>query len=1083
MSEPIRKEQIAEEGLFDNVIKPMIVAREEFDKLNVVIKSTAENLGKLNASESAKNVRELVDAEAKLNEVYEAKKTVQRANIDNENEIVKRRRELSELSKTHQRDIEAENRLINDKNGSISANAKALAEMQAQNKTLTTTLKTLAKQYETNQISLEQYSSKSGVLIQEQTKLKVAMGEAQIAMKAQIKEQNAAEGSIDALTHRLGQLRDAQRKMTPEFRENSEAGKFLQITIKQLEEQVNSLNQRSGNFHGSVGNYVEALDTLNARFESGEMSIREMSRAIKEYQLIAMRAGKDSAIGKEALQQAAQYTDQIGDLQRETQMLASDTRTLDAAMTFAKGLAGIYQVHQGFKAMGMGGEQFEKTMQKLVAIQSIFNGAKQIEAFFNKSNLVLLKNLNIVTKAQSAALVFQTKVQNALTAAKVRGAVAANALKIAMLGIVALGIGAVIFGIVKAFQYFTKNTSKASEETKKLAEQQKKLKEETDAENKSIAEQSAKFVGLITQLKTTNANSKERNDLMKKINTEYGTTLTNLSDEAKFQEQANYAVAQYIALQRTKFRMQKKEERFTQLLEKELALENKINKAIKDGTQFRGMVLVDLEAKRQELRDLGVSEAEISKRFTDTDVRTDFEKWNDELDDTRKRLKWVAGDTALLQSEIDALMGTTFKGAKTTERSTKATKENTTSTKENTTATEQHIDTKKELNDLLFEISETEDEYFNRFKTSQADQEDAVREKYFNLIQAAKYYNEEQKKQIIDTATLEAAQEYELGKIRKAAAQKTEVEKLEALNKQRELDNIKKAKTQDEFNELEKQRKIDHLEGLLSIEQKYGEKTIDTEIAIASARQDLKEKDEKNSEQLAKSIEQIYTKSADNAIQALQRQSDAAGNMFNAFSQMAQHGTIEMSQSMAAMIDRQEQIQRQQEKIEQRKLRMQRASSVGTILTKALDSGKSVPEALAEVGAFLAASEALMPSFYEGTENTGKGGNLDANGGFIAKLHKGERVITENQNRLIGDVSNPVVADVVYKWRTGQLENNGGNSAQLMHTLTNEMREIKKAIQNQPQQVVGLEETLSGVVKLATSTRKGSHTKTSRYHD
>jgi hypothetical protein len=1072
MSEPIRKEQIAEEGLFDNVIKPMLVAREEFDKLNVVIKSTAENLGKLNASESAKNVRELADAEAKLNEVYETKKTIQRANIDNENEIVRRRRELSELSKTHQRDIEAENRLINDKNGSISANAKALAEMQAQNKTLTATLKTLAKQYETNQISLEQYSSKSGVLIQEQTKLKVAMGEAQIAMKAQIKEQNAAEGSIDALTHRLGQLRDAQRKMTPEFRENSEAGKFLQITIKQLEEQVNSLNQRSGNFHGSVGNYVEALDTLKQKFESGTMGIREMSREIREFQAIAMRARAEgnTVVEKQALQLAAQYTDQIGDLQRETQMLASDTRTLDAAMTFGKGIAGASAMYQGFRALGLEGAKFEETMQKMVAVNSILNGVKQVEAVLNKSNWVLIKNLNIVTKAQSAALIFQTKAQNVLTAAKVRGAVAAKALNAAMLGFIGLGIAAFVFTIVKAFQYFNKT---ADETVKK-----QKILKDTQAEvAKGMADLNAKVAEMRTNFDLAKEGIISKEKALESYNKEFGDTLGYADDlneaEELFVAKTDAYIKATMLRQQAQILMQKAaEEQVNFLLATEQDQRSAVEKTFNSISKGLAQVFNYSTAGLVNLNEFADKAAEVTQKVA-------ISRTQQSAAENSRIFSELAADMLKQAALIDA------------EFSLGEKKKNERIRKERHKTVKQEKDFQSLLmNQRLAELDNFVKamEGFNQrqtlnVKTEFEKQRFLVTQQYAELIRMAKKYN-------VDTKALEEARNKEIEDINQEELKsklktelESEIEKLEALNKQRELDNIKKAKTQDEFNELEKQRKIDHLEGLLAIEQKYGEKTIDTEIAIASARQDLKEKDEKNSEQLAKSIEQIYTKSADNAIQALQRQSDAAGNMFSAFSQMAEHGTIEMSQSMAAMIDRQEQIQRQQEKIEQRKLRMQRASSVGTILTKALDSGKSVPEALAEVGAFLAASEALMPSFYEGTENTGKGGNLDANGGFIAKLHKGERVITENQNRLIGDVSNPVVADVVYKWRTGQLENNGGNSVQLMHTLTNEMREIKKAIQNQPQQIIGLEETLTGVVKLATATRKGSHTKTSRYHD
>jgi TP901 family phage tail tape measure protein len=303
-------------------------------------------------------------------------------------------------------------------------------------------------------------------------------------------------------------------------------------------------------------------------------------------------------------------------------------------------------------------------------------------------------------------------------------------------------------------------------------------------------------------------------------------------------------------------------------------------------------------------------------------------------------------------------------------------------------------------------------------------------------------------------------------------------------NYQAELDKIaanelKRAEDLALEKELIEKRRVSELVDLeYDLADKLNQINEDILDRQKKTEEDVKKDKESSAMEIAKRIEDFYNRAADNAIASLQRQIDAAANMYNAFAQLAAQGNIQASQSMAEMIERQEQLQRRQEQIERRKLAMQRATGASAILTKAIESGKPLPEALAEMGVFLATT---LPSFYEGTENTGKGGKLDSNGGFIAKLHKGERVITENQNRLIGDVSNPVVADVVYKWRTGQLENNAGNSAELMHTLNQKLDSVVKAIQNQPQQIVGLEETLSGMVKLTVNTRKGSHTNSNKF--
>jgi hypothetical protein len=67
-----------------------------------------------------------------------------------------------------------------------------------------------------------------------------------------------------------------------------------------------------------------------------------------------------------------------------------------------------------------------------------------------------------------------------------------------------------------------------------------------------------------------------------------------------------------------------------------------------------------------------------------------------------------------------------------------------------------------------------------------------------------------------------------------------------------------------------------------------------------------------------------------------------------------------------------------------------------TALTKTLTD-------ITTLSAFLGA----LPSFFVGTEDTGKANNaLDSNGGRLSILHDNERVITAEQNKQIGKLSN-----------------------------------------------------------------------------
>ena len=81
-----------------------------------------------------------------------------------------------------------------------------------------------------------------------------------------------------------------------------------------------------------------------------------------------------------------------------------------------------------------------------------------------------------------------------------------------------------------------------------------------------------------------------------------------------------------------------------------------------------------------------------------------------------------------------------------------------------------------------------------------------------------------------------------------------------------------------------------------------------------------------------------------------------------------------------------------------------------------------------------------IPAFYEGTDNTGKGGNLDSNGGFLAVLHENEMVLNSKQTtKLNGMTRDEVVeyASIGKTMRTNPVVNVDTNS-------------IVEAIKNQP---------------------------------
>lgn len=66
---------------------------------------------------------------------------------------------------------------------------------------------------------------------------------------------------------------------------------------------------------------------------------------------------------------------------------------------------------------------------------------------------------------------------------------------------------------------------------------------------------------------------------------------------------------------------------------------------------------------------------------------------------------------------------------------------------------------------------------------------------------------------------------------------------------------------------------------------------------------------------------------------------------------------------------------------------------------------------------FLTAFIRTLPAFYEGTENTGKGGDVDNKGGFLSVLHPNERVMTAEQNKALNGLSNNDIVTIANLWK------------------------------------------------------------------
>lgn len=219
--------------------------------------------------------------------------------------------------------------------------------------------------------------------------------------------------------------------------------------IKSFDQAVNSLNKDVNTLQGTVQDgagtdvFSQRLTELNAKVEAGGMTMREMTKTMKEYQNIAAAAGMDSPVGQAAIAAAGELRDSIGDIKSQVNALSSDTVKLDTAMGALQGGAAVFQGIESAMAMaGVENEDLMKTMVKLQAVQGLMNATNEIAVLLNKEHVVGMQVRAVYERAYAVAVGQST-----------------GAMKVFRLALIATGIGALIVGLGLLISNWEKVTS------------------------------------------------------------------------------------------------------------------------------------------------------------------------------------------------------------------------------------------------------------------------------------------------------------------------------------------------------------------------------------------------------------------------------------------------------------------------------------------------------------------------------------------------------------------------------------------------------------------------------------------------
>jgi len=119
-------------------------------------------------------------------------------------------------------------------------------------------------------------------------------------------------------------------------------------------------------------------------------------------------------------------------------------------------------------------------------------------------------------------------------------------------------------------------TGDLGDETTKLSRKQIALNTVRDETIRRTADEAAELKLLINQVKNTNQTQQERGDIIDTINSKYGLTLKNLSDEKKFIEQLDVAYSNFVETLKKKIFLEVKQEELTTLIKEQITLEEQL---------------------------------------------------------------------------------------------------------------------------------------------------------------------------------------------------------------------------------------------------------------------------------------------------------------------------------------------------------------------------------------------------------------------------------------------------------------------------------------------------------------------------
>lgn len=633
-----------------------------------------------------------------------------------------------------------------------------------------------------------------------------------------------------------------------------------------------------------------------------------------------------------------------------------------------------------------------------------------------------------------------------------------------------LSVGVTLLTIygAKIVDWVSNALSPANKELEELNKKQKRIAEEQKAQADFVGKESSMYVGLLYALKQTNKGSKERAELIKTINDQYGTTLKNIQDETKFQNQLNTSIEKYIEYQKNKFTLNKNEERRQIILEKQYENDIKIREKREE-----------IEKREAEAR---------SKRFG-----TESFYAKERLEKAQNELIVLEDNARYYDRRLEVLAKTDLK----------LNNLNKTFDKQNDIQ-DKAVDSQKELNlytSKYLEILAKIQQYRNQVRETELQDQlnKEIQKQKDSISQIGVPENSEIEsilQQQLDFKLEALNKEFKANQKVREQEYQEEKKKLEEKRDTYKVGSKEYSKYQESIKNLDKDYITEteflaeqNADNKLKIEQDYKKEkqNIDKELFETWEEYQTRqlEKQKNNAEkqlqqqkdtfqkldQLAKFSADYFIAQSERKITAIDRQIDALNKQNDYMKDLAASGNINAQQSLAQnnklIQEANKEKQKELKKQEKIKLAMTVFDSYNANLqSKELGGQNALVKTIKDVSLLQAFINSL-PAFLEGTEDTGLNGKgLDGKGGFLSVLHPNERVVPKQLNEKMKGMTNLELSNLADDYLRGNVikQDTVINTNWSTELIVSKLDSLEKAIVNKEEYKAEVGEIIGGVM-------------------